>query len=158
MPRRAFWPWLDWRALTAAAALASLLVVAFLVGRRYPEPAPRADLEKRLLAVTLAEHFEQSQRLLTEVENSTPAEFADERAPAAELVAANRLYRQSARRAGDASTAALLDELERYLLEARHADGEEWRALRRRLDEDGLLVRLRAMNQQMRARPPMARN
>jgi hypothetical protein len=159
LKRHRAWYWPNWQGLAAAAALASLVVGAFLLGRQYPErPVMRADIEKRLLAVTLAEHLEQSQRLLTEVENSDAVEFSDERAAAGELVAANRLYRQTARRVGDTASAALLDELERYLLEARHADGEEWRELRRRLDEDGLLFRLRVVNERLRARPPLVRN
>jgi hypothetical protein len=157
--RRMVW-WPSWQGMAAAAALASLVVAAFMLGRQSSVSAPpvRAGVEKRLLNVTLAEHLEQSQRLLTEVENSSETEFAGERGPAADLVAANRLYRQTAYRTGDTATAALLDELERYLLEARHADGEEWRELRRRLDEDGLLFRLRVLNQRMRTHPPLARN
>ncbi len=69
------------------------------------------------------------------------------------LLGANRLYRQSASMAGDAATAALLEDVERALLEIAHAP-EDGRAtdverLRQRVSDQKLLFRMRVAGAQM---------
>ncbi|HEX4165722.1 MAG TPA: hypothetical protein VHZ55_09630 [Bryobacteraceae bacterium] len=118
--------WLQWWILTRA--FAASLIIAFVIGR-LTEPthrggvlAPAAISEtarERVLLMSLSEHLEQSQIILSNVENARPGspDLRYERDRAHELIGANRLLRQTATRLGDLSDAALLDELERVLLD-----------------------------------------
>jgi hypothetical protein len=84
-----------------------------------------------------------------------PDSSADQ-ARASELVAANRLYRQSASQAGEASLASILDELERVLIEIANQPPDvtrgELREMRRRIDEEDLLFKIRVLSSQVRSR------
>ncbi|HET9768860.1 MAG TPA: hypothetical protein VFS60_18595 [Thermoanaerobaculia bacterium] len=144
------------RFLPAAAAAVLLLAVGYLAGRlatdRQPARPPTlsADARQRLLAETLAEHLERSQRLFTELANSSPEETAalgGEQRAAQELLSANRLYRTAAERGGREGVAALLDEMEPVLVELSHLPAEPEPAdlefLRRRIDAQGLLFKTR---------------
>jgi hypothetical protein len=161
--REPLWPAVaGWRSLPRlAAAAAVLLAVGFLLGRVF-QPAgepPRvaaaglpAAGRDQILVATVANHLERSGRLLLEVANTEPepAEVVDlgaERRWAEDLLAANRLYRQSARRGGRPRLAALLDELEPLLLELAHTPeempAEELATLRERIEERALLFKMR---------------
>jgi len=108
---------------------------------------------------TVADHLDQSQRALLELANESdagaPNSSADQ-ARADELVAANRLYRQSASQAGEASLASVLDELERVLIEIANQPPDvtrgELREIRRRIDEEDLLFKIRVLSSQVRSR------
>lgn len=176
-PRRSFWsflagPRLAWASAGAAALL--LLTVGFLAGRLWPRPpasvAPdtrqvRALPEPardRILAGAVAGHLESSERLLVELANAESGaslELSAERAWARDLLAANRLYRQSARQGGRARLASLLDELEPFLLELAHVPDEtspeEVEELRQRIDERALLFKVRILGERLErsARP-----
>ncbi len=144
-----------------AAAAAVLLALGFLLGRGLPPAgeAPRmaatglpAAARDQILVATVASHLERSERLLLEVANAEPepeevVDLAAERRWAADLLAANRLYRQSARQGGRPRLAALLDELEPLLLDLAHAPDElpagELGALRERIEERALLFKMR---------------
>ena len=94
-----------WRKLTGLAALAAALVVAFLLGQRFPAPAPpiSAEVRERILLVAVGNHLERSQMILVELANAptdVPLDVSAERASADVLVSANRLYRQTALRSG----------------------------------------------------------
>ena len=148
------------------AAAAILLVVAgFVAGRFGPgrekplaEPVSEAARD-RILMATVADHLDQSQRALLELANESddgaPDSPADQ-ARAGELVAANRLYRQSASQAGEASLASVLDELERVLIEIANQPPDvtrrELREIRRRIDEEDLLFKIRVLSSQVRSR------
>jgi hypothetical protein len=150
-----------WRSLVAVGALAASLVLAFLLGRRFPaEPlALSAEARERVLLVAVGEHLERSQLVLVELANAPAGEALNvktQRALADELVPANRLYRQAAVRSGEPALAGVLDELERVLVEV--AAGPDALApldlaeLQRRIDSRGLLFRVRVIGSQVRER------
>ncbi len=86
--------------------------------------------------------------VLLEFVNTPPQEASGsrERAWAEELVASNRLYRQSAARAGEPGVADVLDQLERVLLEIANSPAsvspEAREALRRRIEAEGVLFKI----------------
>lgn len=167
-------PW--WRRLTTdgpvrwamAGTLATVLVGAFLAGWlardvTAPTPAPSeasvAPLRTRVLIVAVGDHLERTQMVLSEVMNAGDlglAELVGDRARASDLVAANRLFRQSAELAGDASMDEVLEELERVLVEIANAPADlsatELDALRDRIERRGLVFRVRVLSDDLRAR------
>lgn len=171
LPRRRFWQGaLTWRWATAGAALATLLVVAFVAGRSTappPRPVPIADRlpsDQRALLTAVGTHLERSQMMLTELANASgtgPLDISFEQERAANLLGENRLYRQSAAGAGDALVADVLDELERVLLEIEHAPPRispaELDDLRLRLRAEGILFKLRVLSSNVRSEEEPAR-
>jgi hypothetical protein len=154
--RSRFWP----RAVSVAA-LAAALVVAFLLGRRFPDtPQPlSAEVRERVLLVAVGEHLERSQMVLIELVNAPADERMNvkaQRAVADELVSANRLYRQTAVRSGEDSLVAVLEELERVLVEvAAGPDAlapQDVAELQRRIEARGLLFKVRVVGSQVRER------
>jgi len=105
----------------------------------------------------VAEHLERSERLLVEVSNDEAGELVPERAAerawARDLLAANRLYRQSTEEGGRPRLAALLDELEPFLLELAHAPEEapagEMDDLRQRIEDRALLFKVRVVSRRL---------
>jgi hypothetical protein len=85
-----------------------------------------------------------------------PADITAEQHSAEQLVAASRLYRQAVARSGDAGVAAVLEELERVLLEVAHGpsrlSADELEGVRRRIEDGGLLFRVRVLGSQVRER------
>ena len=146
------------------AALAASLLAAFLVGRHFPaggpSPAPIPEQARdRIFLVMVGDHLERSEMVLLEVANAEGKEPVDVRAAqeaAENLVAANRLFRLSARRAGEPGVASVLDELERILLELAHGpstQGPEARAqLRRRLESGDILFKVRVLESTVRSK------
>jgi len=118
---------------------------------------------ERVLYAALASHLDRSEAVLLElVHGSGPGSAEQERL--ADLLPANRLYRQSAGRSGQAEISGLLDEIERVLLEVEHGPPQlndpEREALRRRIESDGILFRLRILSARVRelernAAPPI---
>jgi hypothetical protein len=157
------------RRLVLYAALAASLLAAFTLGRAV---GPRGETSQtasvpareRILLVALGDHLERTQVVLLELVNADPAQPVDlspERRAAVQLVAASRLYRQSARRAGRAGVASVLEDLERILVEI--ADGPDQllpaqaEALRQRIESQGLLFKVRVLGERVEAeenRPP----
>ncbi|MGE0041846.1 MAG: hypothetical protein AB7H88_15325 [Vicinamibacterales bacterium] len=152
---------------TFAAALAATLTIAFLAGwlvrdGAAPAPAPataeRSPVRERVLLVAVGEHLERSQMVLVELMNAGDgsAALAGERERATELVAANRLYRQTAAAVGDEALDDVLGDLERVLLEVANGpeslEGPELAALRERIESRGLLFRVRVLGSEMRDR------
>jgi hypothetical protein len=148
------------------AAAAVLLVVAGFVAGRFgpgretllPEPVSEAA-RGRILMATVADHLDQSQRALLELANESDAgaqNSSGDQTRAGELVAANRLYRQSAAQAGEASLASVLDELERVLIEIANRPPDvtrgEVREIRRRIANEDLLFKIRVLSSQVRSR------
>jgi hypothetical protein len=72
------------------------------------------------------------------------------------VIAANRLYRHASARAGDGETAAVLEDLERNLLEIAHGPStltaRDLEAVRARLDTAALLFKVRVLSEQLRER------
>jgi hypothetical protein len=166
--RRSWWAeWLTPRRLALAASVATLLLVAFVAGRfsRDARPAApasteaRTDVAERVLVVAVVDHLDRSQMVLMEVLNAdveSAGDLAAEQTLARELVAANRLYRQTAAHTGDGGTGDVLDELERTLLEIANtpidASKDELDALRARIASRGLLFKVRVVHSEMRER------
>ena len=151
VPRTRWWESLSaamaWPRLAMAGAAAGLLLAAFVAGRSSVPPsagpmplqaegASDAARERMLLAA-VGSHLDRSRVVLTEIAHRNgggAADISGEQATAADLVAANRLYRQAAVRNGDAAVAAVLEDLERVLVEiasssgqATHVDLARWR-------------------------------
>lgn len=174
LPRRR--SWLAWtqpsplRWAIAGGALAALLVAAFTAGRFSQSAVPASGaptvaaadndgVAERVLVVAVVDHLDRSQLVLLEVLNADFAErttLGEEQSLARELVASNRLYRQTAVRAGDDQTGDVLDELERVLLEIANApqgaSRGELEALRERIAARGLLFKVRVVHSEMRER------
>ena len=161
--RQGLWRW-EWA--VAAAAAAVLLAVGFSAGRFWqpqaapqmaeaPRPLSDEQQARRVLLLTVADHLDQSDRVLTDVVNAPGGlDISGEQAWAVDLVAASRLYRQEAIEVNETSLAAVLDELERTLLEIVHrpstvtdADVSE---IRRRVDSAALLFKVRVMSTELR--------
>jgi hypothetical protein len=75
---------------------------------------------------------------------------------ASELVGQNRLYRQTANRAGETALVSVLDELERMLIDIANSpenlDFNEFANLRRRIEAQGVLFKVRVLNTNVRER------
>jgi hypothetical protein len=111
--------------------------------------------QDRVLLVVVTDYLGNSERMLTEVANANAKNGIDlggEQKRATELVALNRIYRQSASQHGDDRLATLLSDLEPVLLEIAHSDGKlspaEAAALQKRIDSKGLLFKVRVMTAQ----------
>lgn len=113
---------------------------------------------ERVLLTALDQHFQQSEMLLVELMNAPDAngEFAFERATADDLVASGRLYRVTAQQNGDSQLARMLDDLEAVLVEvARSPEKPSKRdiaSLRARIDDNGLLFKVRAVSNEIHGR------
>ena len=133
-----------------AAAVLVLVAGAFFAGRATQRPAEAplsAEARRRVLLVAVGDHLERSRMVLLEFVNAAPqAAGSRERAWAGELVASNRLYRQTAAREGEHAVADVLDQLERVLLEIAnspaHASPAFHQALARRIEEEGVLFKI----------------
>jgi len=163
-----------WRSALAAAAV---LAIAFLAGqwwnaRRGTPPisgapltsavhtgevagAPHANSQNRILFVVVTDHLDSTERMLMQVANADAKRGLDltsERGRAVELVASNRIYRQTAEQRGDDRLASVLADLEPVLQEIAHSDGklspDEATALQRRIDSKGLLFKVRVISAQ----------
>jgi len=159
------WPARHW---AAAAVATTLIVAAFLAGRYYPKAEPpktanAGQVRERILLVAVGDHLERSQMVLVELVNAHPdqaLDFTSERERAGDLVAANRLYRQTAAHTGDKRVASVLDDLEPVLLEIAHAPDrltpEDLEKLRQRIEGDGILFKVRVAGTSVRSREQKA--
>jgi hypothetical protein len=158
---QAAWPGRYW---AAGAAMAGLIIAAFLAGRHYPTAQPAAGrVRERILLVAVGDHLDRSQMVLVELANApagAPVDVTLEREQAGDLVAENRLYRQTAARTGDANLAGVLDELEPVLLEIARGPSrltpEEAENLRRRIASGGILFKVRVAGSAVRHREEKA--
>jgi len=161
------WPARHW---AVAAAVAGLVVGAFWAGRYYSKAPPNTQLasvpgavRERILLVAVGDNLERSQMVLLELVNAHAGESLDvtsERERAGDLVAENRLYRQTAARTGDTRVASVLSDLEPLLLEIAHGPArlspEEVEKLRRRIEGDGILFKVRVAGTTVRHREEKA--
>lgn len=161
--RRSFWPaFLAPRRLAFAGVLTLVLVATFLAGRfwQVPQPAPlSAGVRERILIVALGEHLERSQAVLVEIVNAPTTgdlDVTSEQTRANDLIADNRLYRQTASRQGDPAVTGVLEELERLLLDVAHGPSrltpDDLALLRHRIEEKGVLFRVRVIGSNLRDR------
>jgi hypothetical protein len=150
-----------WPRAAGMAALAASLLVAFLLGREFPshpQPLP-PEVRERVLLVAVDEHLERTRMVLLELANAPAGDGLDvslQRTAAHELVAANRLYRQAAARSGEGGLVALLEELERVLVEvAAGPDAlgpRDLAELQERIEARGLLFKCRVLQSHVRER------
>jgi hypothetical protein len=145
---RSWWlrPW------TLAPAIATLVVIAFLAGmltQRHTQSGFSAQARERVLLIAMSDHLERSQIVLAQLLNSNPSDldFSSERERARDLLSENRLLRETATHDGDAVHAALLDELERVLLDIANSPSEisptGLVALQQRIEDQSLLFKVR---------------
>lgn len=116
------------------------------------------QVRDRILFVFVGDHFDQSERILVELTNlpaSGDIDISNERERAGALLASNRLYRRTAQDRGEEKVATLLDELEPVLMQIAHApadvSSEEIRKLQQRVEEKGLVLKLRVVRADVRA-------
>ena len=158
------WGWA--RRWVAAGTLAVLIITAFFLGRitkPLPQPGPNfatndKDKDKKVLLVALGDHLDRSQMILVELTHAPRTDDVDissEQKRAEELLASNRLYRQAAVRSGDTDIAAVLDDLERVLLQVTHEpsrlDGEEMQSIQKRIEAKGILFKVRVIGSKVRS-------
>jgi hypothetical protein len=158
----------DRLALLGAAAV--LVLAAFVAGRIWPNRAtPRVvfapasgtaaaagDVGHRILLTSVADHLDRSGRVLSDIMNAADAgDISTEQRWADDLLTTSRLYRQDAVDAGEQSVAAVLDELERNLLDIVHSPSisqAELDRIRHRIDAAALLFKVRVMSDELRQR------
>ncbi len=176
--------WLSWfvfspARLAFAAGVVVLVGASFMAGRLLPRgaaPAPAAtaaattttaaaartaeQVREGVLLTDVGEHLDRSQRMLVELasagDHAGSIDMSLEQSRAEQLVAANRLYRQTAASTGDAAIASLLDDLELVLVDIAASPDkmsqEDLDSLRRRIESKELLFKVRVMASQVRAR------
>jgi hypothetical protein len=166
--------WVGWlltspAPLGLAAAVVVLVVGAFFAGRAL-SPAPAAptaaavaaaadQIRERILLSDVGEHLDRSQMALVDLvsgdDNST-LDIASERSRAEQLVADNRLYRQTAEETGDVLLSQLLDEIERVLTDVAAApeagSSRDLADVRRRIESRDLLFKVRVIASEIRER------
>jgi hypothetical protein len=168
-----------------ALATAALIVLAFLTGRYvdrrgHEEGAPPqagvetaqtterpADVRERVLVIAVGDHLERSQMVLVELANAGPRadqgpvadaawDLSAEQEWADELLASNRLYRQTAVSIGQDNVAEVLDELERVLVEVARGPSQvsmqQLAALQQRIEAQGILFKVKVIGSDMRER------
>jgi putative zinc finger protein len=171
----AIWSWRPaWAIVTAA-----MVVLAFIAGRwieqRHQRPvvtenrraqaiAPAdasasAQVRERVLLVAVGDHLERSQLVLVELANAHTNDELDisaERQSADELVASNRLYRQTAAEMGQTSLADVLDDLERVLVEVARGPSQvsvrQLADIQQRIEAQGILFKVKVIGSEMRDR------
>jgi hypothetical protein len=155
--KRSRWWSLGWRPIFVTASAALLLVGAFLAGHTWQKAAPRQvaidpGVRERVLLVAVGDHLERSEMVLVELVNAgTPAagnlDISYEQKTAEDLLESNRLYRQTAATNGDVATTALLEDLERVLLEIAHSPSEmsarQLEELRKQIEDRGILFKVK---------------
>lgn len=157
-----------------ALATAAAVVFAFLAGqvleRRHQRDAdtPRAqavspggpgdvdsvsNVRQRVLQMAIEDHLERSQMVLVELANAQTSgqlDISTERQTAEELLASNRLYRQTAVQLGQTSVAGVLDELERVLVEVARGPSQvstaQLEEIQQRIDAQGILFKMKIVN------------
>lgn len=161
--------WLMWvPQLALGGGVAALVLVAFMAGRfsggesagvaTTASPAAAAA-PARVLHSAVGDHLDRTQMMLVELANAETDHadvLAGEQNRAVDLVAANRLIRQSAEQSGDVVIADVLEDLERVLLEIANspadASSNDLTDLQSRITDEDLLFRVRVIASEMRRR------
>ena len=163
--------WASWFILSPArlawlAAIVVLVGAAFVAGRlSRPQPAAEPtvtaskDLRERVLLADLSEHLDRSQLMLVDLvstENAGDVDLAVERPRAEQLLSANRLYRQTAVATGNLALAQVLDDLEQVLVDVAaspdRVSSEDLAAVQHRIDDKGLLLKVRVLSSEVQKR------
>jgi len=163
--------WASWFILSPArlawlAAIVVLVGAAFFAGRlSRPQPAGEPavtaskDLRERVLLADLSEHLDRSQLMLVDLVSAESAGDVDlpvERTRAEQLLSANRLYRQTAVDTGNLALAQVLDDLEQVLVDIAaspdRVSPEDLAAVQHRIDDKGLLLKMRVLSSEVQKR------
>ncbi len=164
--------WASWFVFSPArlawlAAIVVLVGAAFFAGRLSQPPAGTsaangaagADLRERVLLADLSEHLDRSQMMLVDLVSADTDRDVDvevERTRAEQLLSANRLYRRTAIDTGNLALAQVLDELEQVLVDVAaspdHVSPEDLAAMRQRIDDKGLLLKVRVLSSEVQKR------
>lgn len=143
--------------LSYATACIVLIAAAFFAGRQWEhrqhpnvQSADNSQPRQPIILVVLGDHLDRSERLLVELNHANDASAVmPVKAEAQDLLSANRLYRESATRAGDPQLTAALDRLERVLVEiVNQPDGAspaQLARLQKEMNIDGLLFEVRVL-------------
>ena len=164
---------LAWMAV-AAAAMIAVVAAALFLRRPAPAPAPQqvhnapapaapvttpAQARERVLLVVLGDHLSRSERVLTEVKNSSadaPALVIADRETLEDLVRKNRLYIDAAYSSNQTSLANVLEQMQPLLLELARAPekptARDIETLQKRIEKRGAVVKLRLAEEQIRQR------
>jgi hypothetical protein len=167
--------WFGWRPMAVAFAMAALVTGAFLAGRgswplglsapkkvaQIAAAGENGAVRERVLLVAVGDHLERSQTILVELANAGAPkngqlDISYEQHAAEDLLESNRLYRQTASSTGDAGTAAMLEELERVLLEIAHSPSavseKQLDELRKQIEDRGIIFKVKVFGKQVEQR------
>ncbi len=167
------WPRYAW-----ALATAALVVMAFFVGRfaqqreqqtaseqRADTAAVRASADdaavrERVLLIAVGDHLERSQMVLVELahaETRGELDISAERQLADDLVASNRLYRQTAQQMGQENVAGLLNELEPVLVEVARGPStvsmQQLADIQQRIEALSIVFKMKVIGSDIREQP-----
>jgi hypothetical protein len=153
-----------YRPLGWAAACVLLVAVAFVAGRRWERKqtsqvavAVDQQARQRVVIVVLGDHLDRSERLLVQLNHADGNDLSTLplRSEARELLANNRLVRQSATRAGDLNVEASLDRLERLLMELANEPDTlteaDLKRLRQEMNTENLLFDIRVLRSRVQS-------
>ena len=169
-PKRSLWAEiLQPRRWAVAAAVAAIVIAAFLAGRYMPRSeqpnvqqlagkAPSKGND-RVLMVAVGDHLDRTEMILVELENTRAqgkVDISAERDAAENLVNENRLYRQTAQHDKDTELAGALDQVERVLIDISHhpdsVSAKELEDLQQRIESQGVLFEVRVIDSKVKAR------
>lgn len=168
-PARWWQEWFEPKRLGSLAAVAALLVVAFLAGRITKrdrlgnDVATKEQIRERVLVVAVGDHLSKSEMFLVELSNAQPNSSSEklvnisaEQRRAEDLLEENRLYRQTALQEGDKVMASTLDELERFLLDVANSPDEitpaQLEKIRQKIEARGILFKVRVVGRELQER------
>jgi hypothetical protein len=151
-----------------AVACVLLVAVTFVAGRRWERKqassvavAVDPQARQRVVIVVLGDHLDRSERLLVELNHADGNDLSalPLRSEARELLASNRLVRQSAMQAGNLNNVeASLDRLERLLMELSNEPDSLTEAdlnrLKQEMNTDGLLFDIRVLRSRVHSPGP----
>ena len=167
----------SWTRFAWAMATAALVVLAFVTGRfahereqqtasrqtaaaSRPASTDQTTVRERVLLIAVGDHLERSQMVLVELahaETRGELDISAERQLADDLVASNRLYRQTAHQMGQQNVAGLLDELERVLVEVAHGPStvsmRQLADIQQRIESQGILFKVKVIGSEIRQQP-----
>lgn len=158
------------RRLSAAMAVAALVIVAFLAGiwlrPKRPvvqpnRPTDEALVRERVLWLAVGEHLGKTEMMLMELANTQPKvvntkelDISSEQRRAEDLLEENRLYRQTALQQKDTGLVSTLDVLDRILTDVAHSPDAvtpvQLEKIQQRISEQGILLKIRVVRQQLR--------
>jgi hypothetical protein len=168
---------LKWKPISATAVMALVVIAAFIAGRgagrgSFPfkpksvtqiasNGSENGAVRERVLLVAVGDHLERSQTVLVELANAGAPknghlDISYEQRAAEDLLESNRLYRQTAASTGDESTGAMLEELERVLLEIAHSPSavseKQLDELRKQIEDRGIIFKVKVFGKQVEQR------